>query len=117
MTSDGLALLDTYLGPSGALVGSARLIQEAKDREALAACERRLEHKQQERALRRRRLEQRHAAERETFETEDARLECTIQQLAAQRDRLLEERDAMARSRQAFDPTNTATGSLKRRRR
>lgn len=101
ITSEGIRMLDVYVGPEGVLTGSARLAQEAKDRteerrrqDAIAARRRELERK---RAM----LEANIQALRAEFEADELELQqmlstATDQDVAAE---LL--RQQLTRSRQA----------------
>jgi circadian clock protein KaiC len=102
LTSDGLELMDTYLGPSGVLTGSARLAKEAEDRATAQAQQKELARKQTLRERRRRAFEARLEAMREEHEAEDATLEREIEESVRQREQLDAERSAMGRSRHAF---------------
>ena len=57
LTDHGVELVDVYVGPAGIMTGSARLVQEAQQRDAA--------RRQSEELLRRRRELQRGIAERE----------------------------------------------------
>jgi circadian clock protein KaiC len=98
----GFELMDTYLGATGVLTGSARAAQEAEDRSAADASGQKISRMQQERERRRRLLENRISALREEFAGEDAAIERSIREGTRRRDRLLSEREAMGRSRHAF---------------
>jgi circadian clock protein KaiC len=98
----GLELSDTYLGASGVLTGSARLAKEAEDEAAALALDQEIARKKEERERRRRQLESQITALREEFRAEDAQFERAIEEEAAKRDRLLAERQGMAKSRKAF---------------
>jgi circadian clock protein KaiC len=102
LTNKGLELVDTYLGLSGVVTGSARLAKEAEDQAVLAAHSEEIERKQAERERRQRFFEGQLAALQERFVSEDAELERSMKKEVRDRDRLLTERQAMARSRQAF---------------
>jgi circadian clock protein KaiC len=102
LSDQGLELLDTYLGPSGVLTGSARIAREAEDQAALASAAERIASREAERERRRKAFERQEAELRERYQADDAALEREIQEAALGRQRLLTERTAMARSRQAF---------------
>ncbi|MBD2346797.1 circadian clock protein KaiC [Anabaena subtropica] len=48
LTAEGLQLLDVYIGTEGVLTGTARIIQEAKDKAAAVARQQKIEQKQRD---------------------------------------------------------------------
>jgi circadian clock protein KaiC len=110
----GLELMDTYLGATGVLTGSARLAREAEDAAVLLDGAEEVVLKEQERTRRRKAMERESSRLREQFEAQDAALLREIQQAERQRGRLLSERAMMAQSRQAFSPR---AGAARRERR
>jgi circadian clock protein KaiC len=98
----GLELVDTYLGATGVLTGSARLAKEAEDTSASRSISEEIARKQQERERRRRLLESRIAALRDEFAGEDVALERSIEEGKKKNERFLAERQSMGRSRHAF---------------
>jgi circadian clock protein KaiC len=110
LNDNGLELIDTYLGSSGVLTGSARLAKEAEDVSQLAAHDEELERKQQERLRRQRLFESQMATLREEFGSDDSAIERAIQAELSRRDRLLHDRESMRKSRQALSSKPAATG-------
>ena len=102
ISDQGVLLLDTYLGPSGVLTGSARLAHEAADRAQVALQEEEIARQQALRGIRRNAFDGRLATLQGEFAVEDAELERDIQERIRQRDGAPAARAAMARSRQAF---------------
>lgn len=102
LSQNGLALLDTYLGPSGVLTGSARVAREAEDRSAVVAVTDEIARKQQLQQHRHRAVEAQIAWLREQLVVEEAELGRAIAEATRRRDQLLAQRDAMATSRSAF---------------
>ena len=100
--ADGIRLVDTYLGPSGVLTGSARLAQEAADQAATTVRTEAFTRLEAQRERKRRALEGHIAALRNEWEAEDAEMEESIRGLARQGDRSGEARAEMAGSRLAF---------------
>jgi circadian clock protein KaiC len=98
----GLEILDTYLGPSGVLTGSARLAQEAEDRAATLVREENVARQQALRESKRRALERHIETLREEFATADAELERVIREEHGRVERLASDRLRMAKSRKAF---------------
>ncbi len=102
ISDQGVLLLDTYLGPSGVLTGSARLAREAADQAQVALQEEEIARQQALRGIRRNAFDGRLATLQGEFAVEDAELERDIQERIRQRDGAPAARAAMARSRQAF---------------
>jgi len=102
LTSKGVQILDTYLGPSGVLTGSARLAKEAEDQANAVLRADEISRKQAVRESRRRAYEARIAALREEFVAEDATLERAIKEEGILQQRVESDRIAMAESRKAF---------------
>jgi circadian clock protein KaiC len=100
--SDGLHLLDAYLGPGGVLTGSARLAQEAADAAATRAAEEGIARARADRARRRRTFDRRLAELRDRFDEDDARLARSIAEEAALRQKVAADRRDMAASRGVF---------------
>lgn len=101
LRDEGVALVDVYLGPGGALTGAARKAQEAQER--MAALERRQEMERQQRDLERRRqaMEARIEALRLEFQSEEEEIARRLQLAEAREQRLTEDRNDMARIRKA----------------
>ena len=98
ITSQGIKLIDVYLGREGALTGSARIAQEARDREEAAA------RQDQEQALRTQ-LERRRTAV-------EAQIRSLQQELAAEESELrraLDQSKARKESREADQAALTAS--------
>jgi circadian clock protein KaiC len=104
LSDDGLKLVDTYVGATGVLTGSARLAKEAEDEAAKTVGAEEIARKEEERERRRRALERQIGELREQFQAEDAALARDIQQAIRRRDSLTAERATMAESRRAFTP-------------
>jgi circadian clock protein KaiC len=104
LTSDGVRLVDVYLGSDGALTGAARLVQEAKEKAAAMARRQEVERRQRELERKREALEARIAALRLEFEAEQEETERIIQQEEAREERLLEDSKDMARARSGVRP-------------
>ncbi len=104
LTSEGVQLVDAYLGPGGVLTGSARLAQEARERATAEERRRALARERGDQARRRKALEAQLAsvqAELEATDRETARID-EDEQLLEQHAAAV--RRAMAQSRQAADP-------------
>src|SRR6185295_1829508 len=105
LTRRGVELMDTYLGPSGVLTGSARLAKEAEDQAVMEGYEDDLALRRQERTRREKRAVAQLTGMKEELSADLVEIDRGINDVARQRERLVEERKAMARSRQAFSGT------------
>lgn len=104
MTSRGIELSDTYLGPHGVLTGSARLLQEEADKveaEGRAAEEAR---KAQLLEARRTSVEAQITALREQLAAEESEHRRWIDAERSKRERGVAVRDVLSRSRHRFEP-------------
>lgn len=117
LTSQGVQLLDVYVGAAGVLTGTARLAQEARERDAETA---RLE----EVSRHERELQRRHIALQAQLEALQLELEGNVQererlheQTERRRVTTLSDRAAMSAARQADAVTAPSSGSTRRRRR
>ena len=101
LTSNGISLIEPYLGPAGVLTGSSRLAQEAQ--EAASASQRQQQVQRQRRVLHQRRqaMEAQIAAIRAAYESEAGEIEKSIDFENDQERRLREDRTRMAASRKA----------------
>jgi circadian clock protein KaiC len=105
MTGQGVDLVDVYLGPSGMLTGSARYVQEARER--MEAAQRRQEIDARQRELERQRtlIERQIAVLQSDFEAKQDELRRLEQHEALQADMRRLDRATMARLR--FDHATT----------
>jgi circadian clock protein KaiC len=101
LTDKGFEVTDVYLGPEGVLTGSMRLAQEARETAAAVARRQQAEARQRERAHKREALEARILAMRKEFEAEEREATALAEQVRAREKVLHEDRDEMARTRQA----------------
>jgi circadian clock protein KaiC len=69
LSSNGIDLVDVYLGPEGVLTGAARVGQEAQDKSAVVLRQQELQRKKREYERKRQALEANIAALREEFDT------------------------------------------------
>lgn len=110
ITSQGIDLLDVYVGPGGVLTGAARANQEAADRRAGLLRDQEMEQKQ-------RLLERRKALHREQlaklqaeFEADSYELQSSIAALQAADEQLAADRANMAERRRADGSDAAPTG-------
>ena len=101
LTDHGLDVLDVRLGPDGALMGSARLAQEAKERADETLCEQEFRRKQAQIDADRKAIEAQLAVlqARLVVSEEELKVAATREQL--RRAQAIKDRIAMAESRQA----------------
>lgn len=99
LTRQGIRLVDVYLGPSGALTGAARLAQEAQETAASLARRQEAERRQRELDRKREALEARINALRLEFEAEEEEMRQQLDEAQTREEKLLEDRDDMARIR------------------
>jgi circadian clock protein KaiC len=101
LTERGVDLLNVYVGPEGVLTGSSRLSQEAREQAAALERQQAAQRRQREGTRKREALEARIAALRKEFEVEEEEVETSIEQDTWREKVIAENRQAMARSRQA----------------
>ncbi|HYO13077.1 MAG TPA: circadian clock protein KaiC [Thermoanaerobaculia bacterium] len=99
LTSEGIQLVDVYLGPGGTLTGAARLAQEAQERASSITRQQEIERRKRELERRRQALEARIEALRLEFDVEAEEAERLISLELAREERLREDRMEMARRR------------------
>jgi circadian clock protein KaiC len=113
ISEHGVDLLDVYVGSEGVLTGSSRVALEAREKAAATTLQQEAERKERERQRKREALEARITAMRKEFEIEDAETALIASEDLARKQRLDEERRAMAHSRQA-DEGNGSSRPRKR---
>jgi circadian clock protein KaiC len=102
LTGRGLELLDTYLGATGVVTGSARVAQEADDSAAAMALEDEMTRRKDEHQRRHQEIEGRIEQLRDELASHDRETERVLRDGERQRDRLTAGRARMAKSRKAF---------------
>ena len=100
MDSAGIHLSEVYLGPAGMLTGSARVAQEASERDAAQRRKDETERKMAQLDRKRRSMEARIAAIRAEFEADETEARESFASDAEVERRIVEERAEMSRSRQ-----------------
>ncbi|MBD2258525.1 circadian clock protein KaiC [Pseudanabaena sp. FACHB-2040] len=106
MTSQGIEMLDVYLGPDGIVTGTARLVKEAQAAAEAVARQQAIERKQHE--IERKRLimeAQIHALQAE-FEAEKDDIDRLVEQAQQHESQLLQEQRSRAKYRYAEDTLN-----------
>ena len=80
LTDQGIHMIDAYLGPDGVLTGTARIAQEAREREAMLLRRQTTERRQRELARKRAAIDRQIAEMRATLETEEREVATLIEQ-------------------------------------
>ena len=101
LTSNGIELVDVYLGAEGILTGSARQSQEARERAGSLLREQEVDGRKRARERKRDALEARIAALRKEFEEEASETTRAITEEAAREQVLREDRDRVSKARRA----------------
>lgn len=101
LTDHGVELRDVYIGPSGVLTGSARLVQEAQEQAALMTRNQEVERRQIELERKRTTLEAQIAALRAEFAVQEVASKVIIGQEEAEEAQLAQQRMDMGLSRKA----------------
>jgi circadian clock protein KaiC len=105
LTDQGINLLDVYVGPSGVLTGSARLSQEAQEKETDLAYQQEIELKKLNLESKRKALEAQIAALNAELAAGTADMKKIGEQEKERQRRLLEEQKLMTRMRKADKDT------------
>lgn len=105
LTSQGIDLVDVYLGPQGVLTGSARLAQEASDQASNLLRDQEIAWKRRELERKENALEAQIASLRLQFELEKDDLELAIAEHETRQGRLEQNRQEMAHIRKADSHT------------
>lgn len=101
LTSQGVQLVDVYLGSSGVLTGTARAVQEANEKAEVLARQEEIARKQRELERKRLLMEAQIQALHLQFAAEQEEIEQAVQQEKMYQQSLLESRQKMARSRKS----------------
>jgi circadian clock protein KaiC len=111
LTSDGLRMLDVYLGPEGVLTGSARMSQEGREKAAGTFRRQQLEGRGRELDRKREIFEARMTMLRAEFEVEEEVIQQSISESKLLDAELLQDRGQMVRSREADTSAYKKAGS------
>jgi circadian clock protein KaiC len=111
LTDHGVELRDVYVGPSGVLTGSARLVQEAQEKAVQTLRDQEVENRQLELERKRTVLEAQITALRAEFAVEEVASMKIIGQERAQDAQLAQERTDMGLSRKADAKSSNKKGS------
>jgi circadian clock protein KaiC len=107
LTDNGVELRDIYNGPSGALLGSARIAQEALEKSDALKRHDEIDRKKRNLKLKQQLLESQILEMRAQSEAETAQLEVLIKEGEKEEKNLVENRRVMSRSRRADSPKGT----------
>jgi circadian clock protein KaiC len=113
LTDHGVELRDVYVGPSGVLTGSARLVQEAQEKAVETLRRQEVESRQLELERKRKVLEAQIVALRAEFAVQEIASMKIIGQEQAQEAQLAQERKAMGLSRKADAKSTNQKGNRK----
>jgi circadian clock protein KaiC len=101
LTDHGAQLLDVYVGPSGLLTGSARIVQEAKERAEATERKQQLQRKNNELKHKREQLEAEISRMRSEFELEEQGLQRDFREMELRTEQIELDREQMGRARKA----------------
>ena len=99
LTGHGIELIDAYAGPDGVLTGTARLTQEARERDAEAARHQAIERRRRDVARKRAAVEREMAEMRANIEADEAEIATLVKQEEAREEILSSDRTTMAARR------------------
>jgi circadian clock protein KaiC len=111
LTDNGVELRDVYVGPSGVLTGSARLVQEAQEKAVQTLREQEVESRKLELERKRGVLEAQIAAMQAEFALQEVASMKIIGRELAQETQLAQERTEMGLSRKADIKSNSTQGA------
>lgn len=114
LTSNGAQLRDVYVGSGGVLTGASRVAQEASDKVEILERGQDIERKQRDVERKKAVIEAQITALRISFEAEKDDLEQAIAREKLHQEVLVEETQAMARTRQADEPPPEKGNTAKR---
>jgi len=103
MTDHGIRLLDVYLGPAGVLTGSARYVQEARERAEAVRYQQEIASRERELERQREAVERQIAGLRADFEAKQDEFRRFLNQEETRDEVRREDRQAMARLRHDID--------------
>src|SRR5258706_7934353 len=96
LTDNGIELIDVYIGPDGVLTGTARIAQEAREREARLARQQETGRRRREVAGKRAMMERQIAELRAAIEAEEAEVLTLVEQEEARETAIENDRSEMA---------------------
>jgi circadian clock protein KaiC len=114
LTDNGAILQDVYVGPGGVLTGAGRVAQEAREKAERLERNQEIERKQRDIERKKAVIEAQISALRTSFEAERDDLEQAIAREKLHQELLLQETQAMARSRKADAVQAMQVGAAKK---
>lgn len=117
ITSEGVDLVDVYIGSGGVLTGSARAQQEVREQAEVLLRRQEVERLQRQREAKQRALESHIAALRAEFERDNAELDMSIGEAEQRASQLISDRRTMAGRREQKEtrkPTRPGTRERQR---
>lgn len=108
LSSDGIQLREAYIGPAGVLTGSARLVQEAKDKADELVREQAMQRRAREIERKRREITAQIEALQAQLAGEEAEMQLLDREGTARENQLSQDRAAMGASRRANSRNHAA---------
>ncbi|HEY4143441.1 circadian clock protein KaiC [Pinirhizobacter sp.] len=99
LTDHGVEMIDAYVGPHGVLTGTARVVQEARERDADLARQQAVERRRRELARKRAAIEREVAEKMSLLEAEEQEIATMLEQDEAREQSITDDRVRMARLR------------------
>ena len=101
ITNEGIELIQPYIGPSGVLMGSAKVSQEAKDNAMILDSERDIEHTRVKMSEKNKELEARITALKAQYKVEENELAKSLEQKQQDLEITMKDRKIMSRARKS----------------
>jgi circadian clock protein KaiC len=101
ITSDGIDLVDPYIGPAGVIMGSGKLAQEAKDEAAILEVQRKIEHTRAALEEMRRERDAKGEALKSEYAVKENELMLDVEQTQQDMKMIMKEREAMSLARKS----------------
>jgi circadian clock protein KaiC len=101
ISSEGIELIQPYIGPSGVLMGSAKASREAKDNLEVLDARRNVEHLHSKLEEKQKEMDARVAALKAQYKAEENELKRSLEQKKQDIEIMMKEREAMSRARKA----------------
>jgi len=117
ITSQGVDLVDVYIGAGGVLTGSAREQQEARERDEVLTRRQEVERLQRQRSAKKAALESHIAALRAEFERDNAEIDLSIDEAEQRASQLIADRQKMAHRRGQDTTRERKQGAARERQR
>ncbi len=99
ISEKGVELIMPYIGPAGVFMGSAKIVQEAKDNAQIMDIERNIEHKRETLQEKHKELEAKITALKAQYKTEENELARSLEQIEQNLNILMTDRKVMKETR------------------